>query len=219
MGRSAAIHIPRGRRLANGLNSRMRAKEDRISTVVKDGFKNSGLFTVLVSTGVSLLVAIAASATTIITTQALIEKDRLIQEREIENQQRKDARAKRETVYRTYLDAANGYAVAANHLLDRCSPPPYVPLESLAPICPTYGEFNSARAAYQGALNDIYIFGTAEAVRAARTLSVALPPGLVSGFSDVQIERPQPQVFRVLYASMQDRACLDLRIDPEQPCL
>ncbi|WP_143132347.1 hypothetical protein [Amycolatopsis rubida] len=157
--------------------------------------------------------------TTIITTNATIEKDRDIQQRQIDSQRTEEARAKREPVYKAYLDAANQYSVATNDLLDGCAPQPHATLESLYSICPRANEFNSARSNYQDRLNDMYIFGTPTAVQAVRALSSVLPPGLSSGFPDVTITRPDRGTFTYLYRLVQGQTCLDIKIDASQPCL
>ncbi|WP_143268476.1 hypothetical protein [Amycolatopsis vastitatis] len=209
----------RRRRLYNGIRhaSAVVAVENK-KVEDKKPFRETGSFTVLVSTGASLLVAVVASLTTIITTNATIDKDREIQQRQIDSQKADASRAKREVVYKAYLDAANQYSVATNHLLDGCTPQPNVPIESLYSKCPAANEFNSARSNYQDRLNDMYIFATPTAIQAARALSTVLPPGLVSSFTNSTITRPDRGTFLYLYQLAETQTCLDVKIDPGQPC-
>lgn len=183
--------------------------------------KKFDFYTFAVSTFVSLVVAAAGTLTTISTTNATIADDQQARRDELRNAQIEAARDKRETVYQKYLDAANAYSVATNHLLDTCTPPPAATSDVLAKMCPatTYSEFNGARADYQDKLNGVYTFGTSEAVQSARSLSALLPAGLVSLLPQAPIARPNSADFLQRYQTFSTIQCRDVRIDPQQPCI
>ncbi|MBC6451720.1 hypothetical protein [Actinokineospora xionganensis] len=170
------------------------------------------------STLTSFLVAIIAGGATLVATGQANEKDRDIRRDTVEQSLREEARRKRETVYARFAETSNRYNVATSLILKKCPGLEGATKSPTTEDCPTSEPFNQARYEFQGTINDIYLFGTPEAQRAARRISDHLPAGIESKLRDDPIRASDPKGFSDRYAEFLTVACRDVRIDPGQPC-
>jgi xanthosine utilization system XapX-like protein len=130
-----------------------------------------------------------------------------------------DHREKIGQVYAAYLDAANNYSVATEGVLDafeglddvanQASEDPVVAQELAA--------FEDARHAYQGAINDLYVYGSDVAWAAHTSVAVALPPalGVVEGRSIERVDRAE---FTSAYRDFQKAFCREATAEPREGC-
>lgn len=79
------------------------------------------------------------------------------------------AREQREVTYREYLDAANGYRIAAADLFAKTAP---------QDIEAAITSFMTTRARFQKQTNEVYVYGSDQAWRAHETVAETLPPAL-----------------------------------------
>jgi len=170
--------------------------------------------TIAVATGTSLLVAILGAGVDVFTTDSSNEKDRALQVAQFEEQQREVIRLKREEVYQEFLDASNDFAEAASDYYQSCQMGKES--QALLPAKCNSSRVTSEAYRYRGAMNDVYIYGTTEAVAALKAVAGALPSAPV-GTELV----PQPvdrERFGQAYVNFMTAMCLDIRVDPDQPC-
>ncbi|MDJ0458596.1 hypothetical protein PUN71_015435 [Arthrobacter sp. NQ7] len=92
-----------------------------------------------------------------------------VAQRQLQEAAQKQAREQRDVTYREYLDAANGYHVAATTLFARTAP---------QDVNAALTSFMTARSKFQTETNEVYVYGTDEAWRAHQRLASTLPPSL-----------------------------------------
>lgn len=81
-----------------------------------------------------------------------------------------ETRQKRASVYGNFLNAADSYASATDGLM--------ISFVHCHPCTPDVAGFEKARAAFQGAINDVYVYGSAAAVAASERVAGTLPASL-----------------------------------------
>jgi hypothetical protein len=109
---------------------------------------------------------------------------------------RTDAVALREfrsTTYSSYLDALNEYASHQQTRADECVPGTDRPVGSQSDCTVSVQDLQAARFAYQGAVNDMYIYGSDEALALVKDIAALLPtattvtgPPEEGGINDVE---------------------------------
>jgi len=119
-----------------------------------------------------LLVVVVSSLFAYRIAELNVQTARQQQGEEFEIRRSDEARTKRAEVYERFLGAADRFAVAARAAIVECP--------SDCPSPP--GDYQNARYEFQGAINQVYIYGSAEAVVRLRALAQTLPPAL-SGLS------------------------------------
>jgi len=120
----------------------------------------------------ALLTSGAAYAGSWVGAQAQLKGQAIQRRATLEN----NTRQKRANVYRSFLNAANNYAVTTASIMNSCF--------DKHTCTPDLAAFQKARYTFQGALNNVYVDGTEAAVLASRRLAGSLPPSL--GFKPMQ---------------------------------
>ncbi len=137
-----------------------------------------------------------------------------------------EARTKRAKVYSDFLDAAESFASESRSLTDRI----HRRVSSVGSVraacrraqsCGIPGTlfkgYSAARADFQGALNQVYIYGTQRGVRAARRVAGALPPARYEPRS-LTIGDVDESVFSRGYDGVLDTMCAEVSADPRPRC-
>lgn len=142
-----------------------------------------------------------------------------------------EARQKRADVYSDFLDAAGAYAGRSREIQAKIT----VTQRNLRPgqkftlcvaskgRCPgadirrEFPRFQSARSQFQGALNDVYVYGSARGVSAARRVAAALPPSLFDP-QTVKLGGVIEARFKRAYNTVLDTMCAEVSADPRQAC-
>ncbi|UKA55161.1 hypothetical protein LFT45_04285 [Arthrobacter sp. FW305-BF8] len=145
-------------------------------------------------------------------------------ETEAENLRR--SQEKRQTVYQGYLDAANEFS-GATHGLSRVYNDSVKKLadgtikanQNMPHLVDAQNRFNTARSAYQDAINDVYIFGSDEAWKAHKELAALLPDSLHS----TEVSFPPPAVpdseaFIGAYRGFNEVVCVEVAPVPRSGC-
>lgn len=78
-------------------------------------------------------------------------------------------------------------------------------------------DYFPAQSKFQGALNQVYVYGTPRGVRAARKVAGALPPSLFKprSFSIGGVDEP---VFARGYNAVLNTMCAEVSADPRPAC-
>ncbi|MDX6588107.1 MAG: hypothetical protein QOI31_2580 [Solirubrobacterales bacterium] len=141
------------------------------------------------------------------------QDQRFIEDREAES------RAKRERTYEKYLRAANSYAVETTNALDelkRCADDQASSRPEVE-ACEIAGFF-SARYLYQGAINNLYVYGSQDAIEAEGAISATLPSSLGAISGDFKLAKVNDSDFRAAYQSFLSIMCRELPPDPRPEC-
>lgn len=144
-----------------------------------------------------------------------------------DREQRSDDR--RGEVYAAFLDAANHYAFATAAITSRlegdCADdePPDACFSRLFTELVAAGlvsDFQDARFDYQGALNDVFVFGSDEAVDRSRELSANVPTSLATpGLDSLTFgEGVDGSAFTAAYRDFLALMCEELPAQPRQGC-
>jgi hypothetical protein len=139
---------------------------------------------------------------------------------------RSEARVKRAKVYSDFLAAADSFESKSRYFTytihRRVSKGGSVRAACRrAKICglprALFDAYSSARSNFQGALNQVYVYGTPRGVRAARELAGGLPPALYKpgSFSIGDVDEP---VFFRGYNAVLDTMCAEVSADPRPTC-
>lgn len=115
------------------------------------------------------------------------------------------------TVYAAYLDAANSYNNAA---LDYARAQDAQPANQVQPPSPA---FEHARYEYQGAINDVYVYGSEDAWKANLRFTKVLPVAL-GNFPDRKIYAPNPTEFHMAYNQFLNVFCREAVAEPRKGC-
>jgi hypothetical protein len=125
-------------------------------------------------------------------------------------ERRKEDRDKRVSTYEEFINAADSYAVQTSEILATC--------KGKASCNPDFDKWDSARSAYQGAVNHVYVYGSDAAVSQSRRVSSTLPPSLWS---------PDPKRLKIFfheadftkaYDGFETLMCRELPADPRSGC-
>jgi hypothetical protein len=141
-----------------------------------------------------------------------------------------EARQKRADVYSDFLDAAVKYATTTRQIQAKIrAAPVYKPGRTLY-ICgnPSFQRctdldrelprYLSARSRFQGALNDVYVYGSNPGVELAREMAGALPASLNTPKNGFPIGRVKEEKLSRTYSRILDRMCAEVRSDPRPTC-
>jgi hypothetical protein len=140
----------------------------------------------------------------------------LVQRNQFTEDKASEARVKRAGVYAAYLRAANDGASEADGAYDRLAAQCRGPSRCSGVTLARGRELAKARVAYQGALNDVYVYGTDEAWRLTKRLSATMPPTL--GFQTLQIKRVNRAAFASAYSAFLARICDEVPARPRPGC-
>lgn len=136
-------------------------------------------------------------------------------------QDQKEIRVKRGEVYANFLEVANAYSVESyNFIRDReIDLKDNGRLDAKGPeLGRAVGTYQHARYEFQGAINDVYVYGSDEAWTASKAVSAALPPSLGTVDSSVQIQAPKYSVFTAAYQKFINVMCGEVVPVPRSGC-
>jgi hypothetical protein len=143
-----------------------------------------------------------------------------------------EARQKRADVYSDFLDAAGAYAGRSREIQTKITA---VTQRNLRPGqkftavrrfertlpwrgCPSrVSALPVGSEPFQGALNDVYVYGSARGVSAARRVAAALPPSLFDP-QTVKLGGVIEARFKRAYSTVLDTMCAEVSVDPRQAC-
>lgn len=123
-------------------------------------------------------------------------------------------RTKKAEVYFAYLDAANSYSNETSQL--RRS---YVslPVDSPPPAA-DYGEWQQARFEYQGAINDLSVYGSDTAWDVHRRIAAAMPQSLFASTEPVRVDAVNDILLNAGTRDFLSLACQELPASPRAGC-
>jgi hypothetical protein len=141
-----------------------------------------------------------------------------------------ESRTKRANVYSRFLDAAESFSFkteavtsAIRHSVTRAG--------SVKAACKQrrrgtacgvrrslFNRQDDARADFQGALNDVYIYGSRRGVRAARRVAAALPPSVYNPDERIALDDIKQGKFAAGYSAVLDTMCAEVSPDPRPTC-
>ncbi len=127
-----------------------------------------------------------------------------------------EARTKRATVYAHFLDASNRYAIEQSQsysIARKCFPKLSIRRFSCL-LGKEAGRLQNARYQFQGALNYVFVYGSAAGVRAALNLATQLPPAVGHLNGLVHIARVSDAAFARTYAAFLDVMCREVSAEP-----
>jgi hypothetical protein len=149
---------------------------------------------------------------------AIDAKDRQ-QQREFSEARQRDESNRRADVYAQFLGAANEYAVQASSALRALqreaaqSENGEFSVDSAA-----LGGYQQARHAFQGALNNVYVYGSLDGVDAATALARTLPPSLGRIDGSLHVGPPDADAFQRSYTAMLSVMCREVPARPRPSC-
>lgn len=123
-------------------------------------------------------------------------------------------------VYADYLNAADSYYTAAADLdraFDKLTPTKDGSASNPSVLQLPVDAFEEARHDYQGAINDVYVYGSEAAWEANRKVAKVLPVALGS-VAKRDVPRPDPVAFGEAYADFLDVFCREATAEPRQDC-
>lgn len=124
-----------------------------------------------------------------------------------------EIRQHRASVYHRFLEHANSYAVETTKLLQSC------PRGTKCTLPPKgVSEFQRARFNFQGAINDVYVYGSNRAVDALRILTSTLPPSLAPMNGEFSVIPIQEEAFTKAYQGFQHVMCQEVSPSPNDRC-
>ncbi|WP_156056653.1 hypothetical protein [Streptosporangium roseum] len=138
----------------------------------------------------------------------------------IQDQHAKETRERRSAVYQELLDSAERYAFNTNGFLDGCKRVTGVG-DSFTVICgKTYllSDVDNARYDFQAAINKMHIYGSDEAVSAAKSLAQTLPPAVRHLDGPIVTTKVEAGEFERSYILFQDVMCKDLSNSSDRTC-
>lgn len=115
------------------------------------------------------------------------------------------------TVYAAYLDAANSYNNAA---LDQARAQAALPASR---VQPQSAAFEHARHEFQGAINEVYVYGSEDAWEANLKVVKVLPVAL-GNLPDRKIFGPDPVKFQTAYNQFLNVFCREAVAEPRKDC-
>lgn len=130
------------------------------------------------------------------------------QAREYDIRRNEEARQKRADVYQRFLNAANRYAVAARSAIAQC------PSKCTSPP----DDYQNARYEFQASINEVYIYGSAEALKQSRGLAGTLPLAIGALSGEVTIEPVADADFRSAYQDFLTLICREAPATPRNEC-
>lgn len=145
----------------------------------------------------------------------------LIQGDELNEQRAAEARSERAAVYGSFLSAANEYAVETQELVSPCARAAERSPDARFDCQPRFRGWNPARADYQGAINDVYVFGSDEAVDASEAVSAELPPALIGldySQAHLKLNVVDEAEFTDAYQSFLGVMCQEVSAEPRPGC-
>ncbi|MEY9876625.1 type II secretory pathway pseudopilin PulG [Streptacidiphilus sp. MAP12-33] len=121
-------------------------------------------------------------------------------------------RDKRTDVYGKFLQAANAYAAATDNLLAyvdaNCKPG--------SRCSPNFSTLETTKAAFQGSINDVSVWGSNAAVKDEAAVAATLPPSMWSTDElDLKFNHP---AFTQAYQAFLVMMCHELPADPRSGC-
>ncbi len=154
------------------------------------------------------------------------------QKQQADEDRARQARQKRTQVYSRFLDAAVAYQAATENVFDSTVRLPTGRVsKGLASRCAAGRSTKTCRlsrrviAAYydrqqrfQGALNDVYVFGSEAGLSAARELSRGLPASLYKGPRRVSIQPTDFGRYTRGYNALLDAMCREVTREPRPNC-
>lgn len=123
--------------------------------------------------------------------------------------QKKEDRERRAEIYEELLGTADVYAVETNKIITDCKD---------GKCSPKWGEWQTARYNYQGALNHVWVFGSNDAVAQTGVISASLPDSLWLPSPDTLSLRFDSEKFIVAYQGFQFLMCRELPAQPRSDC-
>lgn len=122
-------------------------------------------------------------------------------------------------VYASYLDASDSYYNATTALVEAFDA--QVPAAGGSSVTtnvqlPT-AAFEKARHDYQGAINDVYVYGSQAAWKANLDVTRVLPLAL-GNVPNRNIPRPDAEAFRAAYVGFLDVFCREAVAEPRKGC-
>ncbi len=132
-----------------------------------------------------------------------------------------EARTKRATVYAQFLAASNRYAVETTQalsILRKCAHAgPRRPF-----LCSSLGKqagpAQNARYEFQGALTDVYVYGSTTGVRAALNVADTLPPSVGHLNGHISLVPISEVVFTRTYQAFLSVMCREVSAEPRSTC-
>ncbi|WP_328500583.1 hypothetical protein OG828_07685 [Streptomyces sp. NBC_00457] len=123
--------------------------------------------------------------------------------------QKKEQREKRAEVYEEFLKAADTFAVETNKIITDCKD---------GKCSPNWGDWQTARYDYQGAVNHVWVFGSDAAVKQLVAVSGTLPESVWAPNSDELNLRFKSTGFTTAYNGFQSLMCRELPAQPRNSC-
>ncbi|GGK13047.1 hypothetical protein GCM10011583_51260 [Streptomyces camponoticapitis] len=131
------------------------------------------------------------------------------QEAQGREDRKKEDREKRAEVYEGFLGAADIFAVKTNGIITDCND---------GKCSPDWHAWQTLRAEYQGALNQVWVYGSDEAVTQTGRISAALPKSLWEPNADELHLTFESANFRTAYQGFQSLMCRELPASPRTAC-
>ncbi|MEV7655641.1 hypothetical protein AB0O39_15850 [Streptomyces anulatus] len=122
---------------------------------------------------------------------------------------KKEDREKRAEVYEGFLGAADVFAVKTNEIVTDCKD---------GKCSPDWHAWQTSRAEYQGALNQVWVYGSDKAVAQTSRVSAALPKSLWEPNADELHLTFESANFRATYQGFQSLMCRELPAIPRTAC-
>jgi hypothetical protein len=123
----------------------------------------------LTATAGALLVGVISAGSALLGATVSSSTAQNIAQEQLQSAAEQKAREQREVTYREYLDAANGYRIAAADLFAKTAP---------EDVETAITSFMTTRARFQRQANEVYVYGSDEAWKAHETVAKTLPPAL-----------------------------------------
>lgn len=175
----------------------------------------STAFTIVVTFLVGVLAAGSAILSGILSANATVEAATAREQIATQNA-RDDARREQSLkVYSAYLDAANDYALRNGEMtteLERIRP---FPENERVPNPQIFGTWMTARANYQGATNNVFVYGSDEAWQIHGMVAGSLPPAIGS---NIQFGPTDEANFRSAYQAFLSMMCREGNASPRPGC-
>lgn len=165
---------------------------------------------VVISTVGVLLAGAIGAGSAIIGANVSSDASLKIAQAQLQSVAEQQARDQREVTYREYLDAANGYRLAATTLFARKAP---------EHVNEAATSFMAARAKFQKQANEVYVYGTDEAWKAHETLANTLPPALSDSVLNFNVSDVSDQAtFTAAYKGFLAVRCKEVAAQARSGC-
>ncbi|MGQ4712323.1 hypothetical protein ACUN22_01420 [Streptomyces anulatus] len=187
--------------------------DDSASTHASNGASASGTHDerrlIMLGFGVALIGAIIGGGFSYLGAWHQSRTQLEAQEAQGREDRKKEDREKRAEVYEDFLGAADVFAVKTNGIITDCKD---------GKCSPNWHAWQTSRAEYQGALNQVWVYGSDQAVTQTGRVSAALPKSLWEPSADELHLTFESANFRAAYQGFQSLMCRELPASPRTAC-